>query len=147
MHSRVALRPSTQADASFALQVRESTMRKYVEQTWGAWDAQEARGQIQEDITLMRSQVIELDGTPIGLMRIDEGPEHLDLDQIFIASEYQRQGIGRFLIKQLIERSRASGKPLRLWVLRVNPAVHFYERMGFEVIDQTHASLRMQRAA
>lgn len=121
-------------------------MRDYVVATWGAWNAEEARCQINEDIRRSRSMIVEVEGHSVGLMRVDEFPTHLHLDQLFILPEHQRQGIGQQLLLQLLERSGSLGLPLRLWVLRVNPAAKLYERLGFTVIETTPASLRMERA-
>lgn len=145
MNRRVTLRPTTEADAAFAYHVRATTMRDYVMATWGTWDEAAARGQILEDIRRSRSMIVEIDGQPIGLMRVDEFSTHLHLDQLFILPEHQRQGVGRRLVTELLGRADPMRLPLRLWVLRVNPAVSFYERLGFKIIEQTPASLHLER--
>ncbi|MBK8475598.1 MAG: GNAT family N-acetyltransferase [Opitutaceae bacterium] len=144
MNRRVTVRPTTEADAPFAYHVRETTMRDYVVATWGAWNAEEARGQIEEDIRRSRSMIVEVNDRRVGLMRADELPTHVHLDQLFILPEHQRQGIGQQILLRLLQRAKSLGLPLRLWVLRINPAAKLYERLGFKVIEQTPASLYLE---
>ena len=144
MNRRITLRPATETDVAFAYRVRETTMRDYVVATWGAWNADEAREQIAHDIRTSRSSIVELNDEPVGLLRVDELPTHVHLDQLFILPEHQRKGVGHQILVQILERARTVGLPLRLWVLRVNPATKFYERLGFKVIEQTAASLHLE---
>ena len=144
MTNRVKFRPTTQADDEFVFRVRETTMRDYVLETWGVWNADEARAQINEDILSSRSKIIVIDGQDAGLLRIDEFDTHIHLDQLFILPEFQSQGFGRVILGQILKKAKLSGLPLRLWVLRVNPARVFYERLGFCIIEQTQASLHLE---
>ena len=146
MTNRIGFRPTTQADEAFAFGVRETTMRGYVLETWGVWNADEARAQINEDIRRSRSKIIVIDGLDAGLLVVEEFDSYIHLDQLFILPEFQGQGFGRVILKQLLEKANLNGLSLRLWVLRVNPAQKFYERMGFKVIEQTKASLHLECA-
>jgi ribosomal protein S18 acetylase RimI-like enzyme len=146
MTNRLTFRPTTQEDEVFAFHVRETTMRDYVMETWGVWNADEARAQINEDIRNSSSRIIVIDGHDAGVLRVDEFDTYIHVDQLWILSEFQRQGFGRIILVQILEQSKAKGLPLRLWVFRVNPAREFYERMGFTIIEQTQASLHLECA-
>jgi GNAT superfamily N-acetyltransferase len=146
MTDRVTVRPTTQADEAFAYQVRETTMRDYVIETWGVWNAVEARAQINKDIRSLKSKIIVIDGQDAGILRVEEFETHIHLDQLWILPEFQRQGFGRVILVQILEQAKARGLPLRLWVLRVNPAREFYKRLGFSIIEQTQTSLHMECA-
>jgi GNAT superfamily N-acetyltransferase len=80
-------------------------------------------------------------------MRVDLSPTHIHLDQLFLLPQYQSLGIGTYLLRALQQEARSKSLQLTLWVLRVNPALRFYERLGFQVIQETAASLRLQSAA
>lgn len=146
MTNRVQFRSTTQADEAFAFHVRETTMRDYVMETWGVWNAVEARAQINEDIRSSKSKIIVIDGQDAGVLRVEEFDTHIHLDQLWILPEFQRLGFGRFILEQTIEKAKSKGLPLRLWVLRVNPAREFYKRMGFTIFEQTQASLHLEYA-
>jgi GNAT superfamily N-acetyltransferase len=144
MTNRITFRPTTQADEAFAFRVRETTMRCYVMETWGSWNADEARAQVNEDILSSRSKIIVIDGQDAGLLRVDEFDTYIHIDQLFILPEFQNQGFGRIILVQTLEQAKSLGLPLRLWVLRVNPAGAFYQRLGFRIIEQTQASLHLE---
>jgi GNAT superfamily N-acetyltransferase len=108
-------------------------MRKYAESTWGNW--------IPEPLDNFRPeihQIIQFDGDEIGCIAVIDEPEALMLEKLYILPSYQRRGIGTLLLRRLIERAHAGEKPIRLRVLRVNPARQLYERNGFEVERSTN---------
>lgn len=142
-----ALRIASFQDLAFAVRVRTEAMREYVVKTWGAWDETATAVQVQEDITSGRSWIIEVDNEAVGLWRLDESEDHFQLDQLFILPEHQRRGIGGAMVRLAIDRARFVGVPLQVWVLRLNPAKRFYERLGFTVHSSTAASYLMRRDA
>ena len=145
MQARVTVRNAELIDQTFAYETRELAMRTYVEQTWGKWNQDEARIQIADDIRRKRLNIIELDGKPAGMMRVDEHSTHLAIDQLFLRPETQGRGIGTALVKSVLARAETKKLPVRLWVLRINPARALYERLGFVVFEETAASLLLQR--
>jgi ribosomal protein S18 acetylase RimI-like enzyme len=60
--------------------------------------------------------------------------DHRFLGEVFtlyVAPDWQNQGIGRQLLIALFQRLVAAGRPSAIiWVLRDNPARFFYERLG-----------------
>src|SRR5215470_19710462 len=126
---RPTLRIASFQDLAFAVRVRTEAMREYVVKTWGAWDEAATAVQVQDDINSERSRIIEVDNQDVGLWRLDESEDHFQLDQLFILPEHQRRGIGGAMVRLAIDRARLVGVPLQVWVLRLNPAKRFYERL------------------
>jgi len=133
----VSLRPATADDSEFAYRATRDTMREYVLATWGAWNDEEVRRRSSENIADGCTQIIELEHTAIGIHVVEREPDSIRLLQIFILPGYQRRGIGSQLIERLLAEARSARLPLRLRVLRVNPAFALYQRMGFKVVDAT----------
>jgi len=142
----VTVRNAQDTDTEFAYVARERSMRKYVEQTWGEWDEANTKGQIAEDVLHGRLSILEVNHEPVGLMRIDVHATHVDIDQLFLLPKFQRRGIGTGLLQGILARAKDKNLPVRVWVLRVNPARTLYERMGFHVFEETQASLHLQSA-
>jgi len=142
----VTERKARDTDTEFAYVARERSMRKYVEQTWGEWNEAHTKGQIAEDVFHSRLSILEVNHEPVGLMRIDVHAMHVDIDQLFLLPEFQRRGIGTGLLQGILARAQDKNLPVRVWVLRVNPARTLYERMGFYVFEETQASLHLQSA-
>lgn len=147
MPFRVTSRIAESSDAAFAYEVREKAMRAYEEATWGRWNVARTQRQIQDDIAASRLNIIEVDLRIAGIMRVDEHPTHMHLDQLFLLPEYQSRGIGTKLVEAVLRGARLKNLPVKLWVLRVNPARRLYERLGFQVVAQTAASVYLQSAA
>jgi 2-amino-4-hydroxy-6-hydroxymethyldihydropteridine diphosphokinase len=136
---RLSFRPVRESDADLVLAITELSMRPYVEQTLGEW----VEADIRRRFSTLTDTILRYDGYDIGCVALKEEADALRLLKIFIVPSYQNRGIGSHLVRQLCERSLVSGKPLRLRVLRSNPARRLYERLGFALTEatQTHYHL------
>ena len=133
----ITLRPAAPEDVEFACRVSRETMRGHALATFGTWNEDDVRQRCSSNIAAGFTQIIELKGVQIGIYVVERPPDHVQLLQIFILPDYQRRGIGSSLIERLLAEARASNLPLRLRVLRVNPAFELYQRMGFKVVQET----------
>lgn len=140
----IAFRPATTADAEFIYQLVEVTMRLYVEQVWGSYSEEYNRKNIAETIAAKSYSVIEYQGEDIGAISVERHPDFIQLAQLFILPSHQNRGIGTTLVRELAQECRQSGKPLRLRVLRSNPARRLYEREGFKVSTVTPERVYME---
>lgn len=89
--------------------------------------------------------IIEQDGTPIGRMMVSREQPAAVLIDIALMPEHRRKGIGGGLIRQLIEQCNGKKLPLRLQVLRGNPALRLYERLGFVRTEEDQMYIQMAR--
>src|ERR1700751_3731072 len=105
-------------------------MRAYVDQTWG-WDDNWQRSRFERNFAPSSIQIIESKQHPIGFLLVQNRTNETFLAAIEIAPEFQNRGIGSQLIAQLISNSDRAHLPVRLSVLKVNPARRLYERLGF----------------
>jgi ribosomal protein S18 acetylase RimI-like enzyme len=128
------LRAARDEDFAFLVSLRRSTMKGYVEQTWGRWDDAEQRERYRSLFSPSADRIIVLDGNDIGCLSVDDSGDHLFVGFIGILPEYQRAGLGTFLMKQIIIEADRRRIPVRLNVLKVNPARALYERLGFCVV-------------
>jgi ribosomal protein S18 acetylase RimI-like enzyme len=64
-----------------------------------------------------------------------------ELFAIYILEEYQRQGIGRKLVRSVAEKLTELGlTSMLVWVLGDNSACKFYEALGGEKVDEQQTS-------
>ena len=140
----LTLRRATAEDADFAFQVLKETMRDYVVATWGAWLEDESRRETVEQVSTGRTQVIELNEVPIGVQLVDRLGTHIQLQQLYIAKDFQRRGFGTELLRRLFIEAQSAKLPIRLRVLAVNPARALYERLGFMVVETTSERVFME---
>ena len=132
----ISIRRAQSSDSEFAYEAL-LTMRSYVESTWGDWLEVNGRSRTAADAQAGRSQIVQLGSVPVALLCVDEFETHLQLDQLYVIPRYQRRGIGAYVLGLVLADARKSRLPVRLRVLRVNPARHFYHRHGFRVVSET----------
>jgi GNAT superfamily N-acetyltransferase len=135
--SLLTLRRARPEDVEFAFRVLEETMREYAVATWGTWWEEQSRRETVEQVSAGRTEIIELDGQPMGVHLVDRPGTHFQLVQLYIAKEFQRRGFGTELLQRLFVEAKAANLPIRLRVLAVNPARALYERLGFVVVERT----------
>ena len=83
-------------------------------------------------------EILQMDGCPIGCIRVEDHPDHVLLAEIQILPEFQGHGLGSKLIQNEIARARGLHKPVRLQVLTSNHrARDLYLRLGFEINGTT----------
>ena len=71
--------------------------------------------------------------------------DEIRLFRVFLLPSVQNRGIGTRLVRDLLDEAAAAGLPLRLRVLRVNPARRLYERLGFVLSGETETHFTMER--
>jgi D-alanyl-D-alanine carboxypeptidase len=140
------LRAATLADLDFVCRVVERSMRGYIEQTWGSFDAVAVRDNAEKMIATGTYAIIERGEEDIGVLHVERDPGDLWLASLFILPEHQGQGIGTRFLRELKAEAAKSRKPLRLRVLTANPAKRLYEREGFTIFTTTFGRTYMQWA-
>ena len=122
----ISLRQAKPEDLEWLDEFYERMMRPYVELTH-AWDEKRFR----KNYNTKTISVIQLDGEDIGMLKTEKRKDHIYLGDIQLKEAFQRRGIGTSLIRDVIEKAKADGLPLRLRVLKENPVVELYNRLGF----------------
>ena len=120
----IRLQVTTKSDAEYLYRLMEATMREYVESVWGRWNEAEARRFTREAAASGAFSLIYLETHCVGAINVEEHPAYIQLEQLYIEPQYQRQGIGTYLMRDLMARSTRESRPVRLRVLKPNPAVN-----------------------
>jgi ribosomal protein S18 acetylase RimI-like enzyme len=80
------------------------------------------------------NSIILIDGGPVGRIIVDRNEQAISLVDIGILPAHRNAGVGTRLIRGLIEEASASGRPVKLHVLKSNPAQRLYLRLGFSIV-------------
>jgi GNAT superfamily N-acetyltransferase len=144
MPEEITLRPATSGDREFLYTVVRESMGEYIEQTFGAWDEKAQLARFDTSTPPEAHEIVLLDGEPIGCLKVRHTPVAVHLDRVFLLPPFQRRGIGTRLIQEQIGVAAAKDLPLRLQLLRVNPARRLYERLGFRLTGQTGTHYLME---
>ncbi|CZF82431.1 ribosomal-protein-alanine N-acetyltransferase [Grimontia celer] len=133
---QINLRKATESDMDFLFELRDLTMRKYLEQVGMPTSREnyEARIRYQFDC----AQIIEFSGKRIGLLKATYSPEEniWKLVQIQIHPDYQGRGIGERIIKNLLGVVKETNATVQLSVIKSNPAQQLYSKLGFIRADE-----------
>lgn len=128
---KISQRAAVPEDIEWLEPFYESIMRPYyVELKW-EWDDSKFREFFDPNIT----KVIQADGIDIGMLRVQEREDCIYLGDIQLDNAYRGQGIGTQLIETVIQSANIANKPVRLRVLKGNPAKELYLRLGFKEVE------------
>lgn len=141
---KITLRDSTADDLGFAFNLNKTNMRRYVEEI-RAWDDGLELEDMRRKFTPGIDKIVQVDGEDAGLLRTVEEDNAVKLDHIELLPKFQSKGIGSRLINDLIEKNK--NKAIVLRVLKVNPAVGLYKRLGFTITSENDTKYFMRREA
>ena len=143
MHE-IELRQATVADTKFLWDVFRISMKDYITQTRGEWNEQREESQFRNQLDLSAAQVIRSNDLAVGFIIAPIKDSAREIHTICIVPEHQRKGIGTEVLRRAVAQAREQKISLYLSVLKVNPARRLYERLGFEVIEETKHHFRMK---
>jgi ribosomal protein S18 acetylase RimI-like enzyme len=88
--------------------------------------------------------VILVDGAPAGRLYVDRREDEMLIVDIALLPEHRGNGVGGAILRDLLAEAAAAGKPARIHVEHLNPALRLYERLGFRRIDEGGIYLLME---
>ena len=146
MSPPVTLRAPQSVDAGLFYDVTEQTMRANIIAAGGAWDEERRREETTEVSLDPNASVIVVGAVDAGILLVERSPNEMHLHILYLFPNFQGLGIGSTLVSSLQREAAEQNVPLRLKVLKVNPAKGFYERLGFGVEEETEHFFCMQNA-
>jgi ribosomal protein S18 acetylase RimI-like enzyme len=149
---RITFRTEETEDESFLCGLYATTRAHEMALTGWPREAQEAflRQQFQfQSIHYHRYyqnasfRIILLDGRPVGRIYLHYGSADILLIDIALLPEYRGLGIGGLMMHDLLAEAVQTNKRVLLHVEPNNPALHLYQRFGFQVVDEPNAGSQM----
>jgi len=80
--------------------------------------------------------IILKDERPIGRLYVHRRSDEIRLMDIALLLPYRQQGIGSFLINQILDEATIASLPVTIHVERFNPALNLYRRLGFGLVEE-----------
>jgi ribosomal protein S18 acetylase RimI-like enzyme len=139
---QIDLRPANQKDMPFLLELRRQTMNAHLL----ASGIIPSSGEHERRVFFRfdRAQIVELGNEPIGLLKVIRDGKHWHLAQIQLIPSLQGQGLGTRIVRSVIAQAVQAGASLGLSVLKANPALRLYERLGFVVVSENSHAFEMR---
>jgi ribosomal protein S18 acetylase RimI-like enzyme len=138
-----ALRPARPEDFDYCARLYFEGMDNIIKELNLNMDAQIAGFRQRWNVEQVR--IVTLDGTDIGWLQSFVKDNALFLGQLFVEGALRRQGIGTKVVKGLIEEAARAGQALTLGVVKTNPALRLYERLGFRTTHEDERKFYMRR--
>jgi len=146
----LALAPVSDDDFETMLSLRMAAMHESL-QRLGRFDPQRARERLSRAFEPAHSRHILLDGERVGFVVLlpvpAAAPDHFVLDHLYVAPQAQGQGVGSWVMGQLLAEADRLGLPVRVTALKQSDANRFYVRHGFELQHTSEWDLHYLRPA
>lgn len=140
--NELAYRQAAAADMEWIYQLFKKGLKRYIDQTWG-WNELFQHYSFMENVPATHFTIVSANGKDIGGYYLKAAETHYYLDMLLIKPAYQRQGFGRRIITGLQELADRNQLPVKLSVLKVNPAFNFYQKLGFSVESEDEYRYRL----
>lgn len=139
MIEKISLRDAREEDFKFLYNLHRENLKEYIDQTWG-WDENWQFNYFRERFDISGKKIILIGEEEIGSLAVQDRDDCIFLSYIAIMPVYQNQGIGTWLIEGILDKGRQKNVPVKLKVLRKNPAQALYRRLGFKATEssETH---------
>ncbi|NRB22402.1 N-acetyltransferase [Shewanella sp.] len=132
--------PATQDDRAYLLSLRKLTMVEHLENSGQYLSG--AEHEIRLDDAYACSHLIIFNSETIGTLKYQEDGCIVEIMQIQIHPDFQGQGLGKKVILQVL--TKAKNKAVELTVLKDNPALKLYQRLGFIITGEDKFEYHLQ---
>jgi ribosomal protein S18 acetylase RimI-like enzyme len=142
----IVLRPAQATDLAFCRRITHDTMRWIVEQLFG-WDETQQIEKFARQWNIDEVRIITVAAEAVGWLQTAPVEDAVFLKQIYLDRPFQRQGVGTRVMQIIIDEARRDGKAVTLGVIKINPARHLYQRLGFRTTGEDEYKFYMRREA
>lgn len=138
----IVYRQAEGKDFDLTYNIKSNSIRHLVDKIWG-WDDTEQLDYHEKQFNPERIRIIVYENQAIGYISIFETEETFFIENILIETAFQSKGIGTEVLLDSIKT--ANNKNIELQVLKINEsAKRLYEKLNFEVFEQTDLHYRMR---
>lgn len=141
--TRVGFRPASAQDFEYCKRLYFSGSKRIIEELHLDRAAQAvifARQWAPSEV-----RIITLDGSDAGWLQTSVGKDGIFVAQLFVDGPFQGQGIGTEVLSRVIANAAKDNLAVRLGVVKINPALRLYERLGFHITHDDDLKFYMER--
>jgi len=149
---RITLDPALSSDETFLYQTFASTRADEMALT--GWNAAQQEAFLRMQYEAQRSSyrmqmpgaeywVIRSDEIAAGRLILNRTPEEIHVVDIALLPQFRGLGIGGTLMRAIMKDAAQAAEAVTLHVERFNPALRWYERLGFSVVSSGPIYLEM----
>jgi ribosomal protein S18 acetylase RimI-like enzyme len=140
---QVAFRPALAEDFDYCAGLYFAGMEQIIRELNLDGTAHRAGFRRRWELTQVR--IITRDGTDIGWLQSIVRDDAIFLGQLFVDAPFHRQGIGTEVTNYLIGEATRARQAMTLGVVKTNPALRLYKRLGFSITHEDERKFYMRR--
>ena len=151
--SDITLRPVGPDDYGFLLDVYASTRAD--ELALVPWTIEQQQAFIRSQFAAQQDHyaqkypaashdIIMSNGRQVGRLYAARLDQEIRIVDITVLPTERNLGIGSYLIKQLLDEAKRTGKVTRIYVEEFNPSLRLFKRLGFSISEQHGIHLLME---
>jgi ribosomal protein S18 acetylase RimI-like enzyme len=112
---------------------------------WQQFTAQHAY--YQQHYAAASFQLVLRGDALVGRLYVNRGQTEIRIVDIALLPEYRGNGLGTQLLRDLLHEATRAGKPVTIHVERLNPALGWYQRLGFKPVEDRGVYVLMRWSA
>ena len=143
MNASLQLVKGEPGDQEWLYRLFRSTMQEHIANAWG-WDEQFQKESFNTSLPASNFQILTEFDNKIGGFHLSGKKDHILLDMILVEPNQQRRGHGRYMMDRIKQEANEQKKPIRLSVLKSNPAIEFHKACGYVTTESDFQSIKMQ---
>lgn len=132
----IRFEPADEGDFEALLVLRLAAMRDGLERL-GRFDPDKARERLGRSFSPRNTQHIVCNGERVGFLAVTRGESLWRLDHMYVHPMAQHQGIGSWVLQQVLKGADEEHCAVALSIVRRTEAVRFYQRHGFKLVDES----------
>jgi len=140
----VSKRAAISADADFARNVHHRAYRDVIERQYGEWSPDDQDRFFADAWSAATHEIVLCNSVRCGYTCIETGNGEIYLRELVIDPDFQCQGIGTHVIKDLLAAATTREVPVRLQTHVHNRAGNLYRRLGFRETGRTDTHILME---
>ena len=140
---QITLRPASTQDFEYCNRLYFAGMKKIIEELNLDMAAQAVTFRENWEATQVR--IIGVGSSDVGWLQSTMRDDGLFVAQLFVDGPFQRQGIGTAMMNRLIGEAARLDQAVCLAVVKINPALRLYERLGFHTTHEDDRKFYMKR--
>lgn len=100
--------------------------------------------QYEQDFPNAEHSIILYESERVGRLWSNRNEREVRVVDITVLPEYRGGGIGSVVLKNLMEKAAQGNKIFALQVIKTNPAIRLYLRLGLEIVGENPAHYEME---
>jgi ribosomal protein S18 acetylase RimI-like enzyme len=149
----VSLRPVVPADEPFLLKVYASTRAEemalvpWTDEQRHAFVEMQFKAQLEhyaKAFPAATHDIVLENDRPVGRLYVDRLDQEINIIDFTVLPEERNSGIGSYVMQEILEEAKRSGKTVGIYVETFNPSVAFFKRLGFLETEENGIHFRLQ---